>query len=499
MKRRHFITSATLGASAACLGSYTVNPDPAAEGDPSGTEHEPSGSGSRIPGKISQKGLAEKPPLGWNSFDSYGVYLHHDAAMKNLDAMAEKLKPHGYEYFVIDGGWYGEFRLKPGTIYSTEKHAEGLHLDQYGVYQPSKTYFEQGFGPIVDHAHNLGLKVGVHIMRGIPRKAVELNLPVRNSSQTARDIADTSNICRWNPQNYGVDMNQPGAQAYYDSVFRQVAEWGIDFVKVDDITPYPEEIEAVAKAIENSGREMVYSLSPGGPVYKPYLPYYKSAHMLRTTSDIWDRRSDLHKAFDAWRQYQGIAQEGFWPDLDMIPFGMLQLMSPEELSTGEENAELAGFGNRRKCNLTPAQMRTFITIRSLAASPLFMGGDLPSLEGYALELITNSEMLACNQNGECGIHVFEKEGIEVWNTHKKGHPGAGWIGIFNRNTGRRKLSLSRLDMGLVEIGKSYIPEALNGPVNLTDVWNNASERMTTAVFNADIEADDVIFLKYEKL
>jgi hypothetical protein len=483
MKRRDFINSAALGVSAACLGGCKTVQE-------SGVEHEHSGNSTR-------NDLALRPPLGWNSFDSYGVYLHHDAAIKNLDAMAEKLQPHGYEYFVIDGGWYGEFRLKPGTIYSVEKHAEDLHLDEYGVYQPGTTYFEHGFRPIVDHAHDLGLKIGVHIMRGIPRKAVRLNLPVKNTSYTARDIADTSSICRWNPQNYGVDMDKPGAQAYYDSVFSQVAEWGFDFVKVDDLTAYPEEILAIAEAIENSGREMVYSLSPGGPVYKPYLPYYKSAHMLRITTDIWDRRSDLDKAFDAWKQYQGIAREGFWPDLDMIPFGRLQLMSPEGLTSGDRDVALSGLGHTRESNLTSAQMRTFITIRSLAASPLFMGGDLPTLDAYSLALITNREMLACNQNGECGINVYEKEGIEVWITHQKGRPGAGWIGIFNRNAGPKQVGLSRVELGLVEIGADYTPAGLEGPVKLTDVWNNTSDRMTSSTYSADIKADDVVFLKYE--
>ena len=124
--------------------------------------------------------------MGWNSFDSYGVYLHEDAARANLEAMAQKLKPFGYEYFVIDNGWFGEYKLIPGTLYSTEKHASRLNLDEHGYYLPSKTYFPHGFAPLIQRAHELGLKFGVHLMRGIPRQAVEQNLPIEGTPRRPR-------------------------------------------------------------------------------------------------------------------------------------------------------------------------------------------------------------------------------------------------------------------------------------------------------------------------
>ncbi|MDX1285004.1 MAG: alpha-galactosidase, partial [Draconibacterium sp.] len=147
--------------------------------------------------------LAQNPPMGWNSFDSYGVYLHEEAAMVNLEAFAEKLKPFGYEYYVIDAGWFGEFKLRPGTIYPAEKHAEKMNFNEYGLLQPSETYFPNGLQPIIDRCHELGLKFGLHLMRGIPREVVKLNLPVEGTNYHASDIADTTSICVWNPQNYG--------------------------------------------------------------------------------------------------------------------------------------------------------------------------------------------------------------------------------------------------------------------------------------------------------
>lgn len=181
MKRRLFLSSTLIGASGLIIKPLSYGKSITNENENENTYF-----------KVTE--LAPTPPLGWNSFDSYGVYLHHDAAMANLKAMAEKLKPSGYEYFVIDGGWYGEFKLVSGTIFPNEKHASEVNINEFGIYQPSKTYFSKGFKPIVDYAHQLGLKTGLHLMRGISRKAVELNLPIKNSKYRAADVVDKESI-----------------------------------------------------------------------------------------------------------------------------------------------------------------------------------------------------------------------------------------------------------------------------------------------------------------
>ena len=197
--------------------------------------------------------LAPKPPMGWNSFDSYGVYLHETAALKNLECMATILKPHGYEYFVIDSGWFAEYTLRPGTIFSVEKHAKEIRINEFGHFLPSKTYFPNGFKPIADRCHALGLKFGIHLMRGIPRKAWEKNLPIKGTKYRARDIANTDKKenCVWCTYNYAVDMSKPGAQEWYDGLIQHIADMGVDLIKYDDIVPHPDEVEAVAKAIKN--------------------------------------------------------------------------------------------------------------------------------------------------------------------------------------------------------------------------------------------------------
>ena len=442
--------------------------------------------------------LAQTPPMGWNSFDSYGVYLHEEAAMANVEAFAEKLKPFGYKYFVIDAGWFGEFKLQDGTIYPAEKHAEKLNFNEYGLLQPSKTYFPNGLQPIIDRCHELGFKFGLHLMRGIPRAAVEANTPVKGTKYSARDIADTTSICKWNHQNYGVDMSEPGAQEFYNSLINQMADWGVDFIKYDDLVPYPEEIKGIANAIEQCGRPIVYSLSPGGDVDPDHLNAFKKAQMLRVTPDIWDDQKGIDQCFAAWRKWQGKEEPGFWIDMDMIPFGQLQLMSPKpkgltgdeskdeirnKIKSGEiENFELlAGKGWNRWSEFTKDQMYTFITLRALSASPLMVGGDLPSLDDFSLELLTDKEMLECNQNGVVGHLVYDANGIEIWNTPKKNSED-GWIGIFDQTPEVNEISLKVKDLGL-DAAQTY---------EFENVWkeNKVSE------LDFSIHPNGVVFLKY---
>ncbi len=433
--------------------------------------------------------LAPTPPMGWNSFDSYGVYLHEEAAYANLEAMAEKLKPHGYEYFVIDNGWFGEYALQEGTLFPAEKHAHDIRINEYGYFQASEVYFPNGLKPIVERAHELGLKFGIHLMRGIPRKAYELDLPIFGTPYTARDIANTDpkENCTWCTYCYAVDMSKPGAQAWYDGLIQYIADMGVDLIKYDDIVPHPDEVEAVAKAIAKTGRPIILSLSPGGQVDPNALDLFRKGNMLRVTADVWDEQYYIDACFDAWRKWQGKEQPGFWIDMDMIPFGQLQLMSPPSKDTSKSPMDkgdiaLAGKGVRRQSRLTPPQMETFITMRALAASPLMMGGDLPTLDDFSLSLITNPEMIACNQNGVMGTLVHENAGIEIWKTNQKGTTTSGWIGIFNRTDEPSTFRLAQKHLELD--GTGY---------RIVDVWRNKTVNFGETIL---LNAQGVLFLRF---
>lgn len=431
--------------------------------------------------------VAQKPPMGWNSFDSYGVYLPEDEAYRNVDAMVEMLKKHGYEYFVVDNGWFGEYKLQPGTRFPAEKHASDVNINEYGLLQPSKTYFPGGMKKLADYVHSKGVKFGLHVMRGIPRKSVERNTPVKGTAYRAADIADKKNICTWCTYNYGVDMDKPGAQEFYDSWIGQMAEWGVDFIKADDIVPFPREVQAMARAIEKSGRPIVFSLSPGDHVREEDFPLLKLGNMLRVTSDIWDDRHGLDQCFAAWKRWQGKAKPGFWLDMDMIPFGRLQLMSPppsKAEKVTQKQVALAGKGYARQSQLTPDQMYTFITMRALAASPLMMGGALLGLDDFSLKLLTNREMIACNQNGMMGAVLSDKDGLFVAKTPEQNSDN-GWIGIFNRNTKPLEVKLTAELLGLSRLGEH----------SLHDIWEGKNLKEGQEY---RIASDGVLFIRYKK-
>jgi len=430
-------------------------------------------------------GQASSPFLGWNSYNCYGTHINEKLTWENLDAFIQKLKPYGYEYFVLDAGWYRHYELKPGEIWPTDGDIAILTIDEFGRFVPSPVFFPNGFKDIIDYAHKHGVKFGLHLMRGIPREVVEKNLPVRGTKYFARDIANVKDTCNWSSLNYGIDMDKPGAQEYYNSVLELLAGWGVDFIKYDDIVHKPKEINAVANAIERTGKNIILSISPGDDIYPEYYETYKRAQMVRISRDIWDLKEDLEISFERWEHILPYADKGFWLDMDMIPFGHIRVNYPVTKNKLKSNR-----GYERMDYFSYAQKKTFITQRAMAASPLFMGGTLTSSPKSVFELITNPEMLACNQNGVTGKLVKRisnyAEKVDVWKTNHKTRAGEGWIGVFNRNSYMDMVSFKKEELGLNQ-GESY---------QLYDIWGQKIiEDAETFIF--EIPADDVVFIRYK--
>lgn len=436
------------------------------------------------PSKQSVRPLTPVPPLGWNSYDCYGCSANERVVRANLAAFAAKLKPAGYEYFVIDNGWFAEYVIEPGEEFTREREASDVRLDGHARLLPSKVSFPNGLKPLIDHAHALGIKFGVHMMRGVPRKAVALRQPIVGADLTAADIANTEDTCRWCKYMFGVDMDKPGAHAYYDSVVAQLADWGIDFIKYDDIVHKPREIEAVADAIAKCGRDIVLSLSPGDVINLADVGAYSRANMFRITGDVWDKRASINNGFKRWEQVQDLSVEGLWLDLDMIPFGRLMVWNPDT-PVRQECTSLAGLGTARDDRFTPAQRRTFMAQRALAASPLFMGGELTMSSDEAIRLVTDEQMLACNQNGVTGKLVHRTEQIDVWRTPHRSKQDAGWFGVFNRTESRWHGTLELRQIGVD-------PHA-----SLWDIWRDVPVTTDHGQLTSEIDPDDVMFLRYE--
>lgn len=352
--------------------------------------------------------LALTPPLGWNSYDCYGCSVREAEVRANAEYMAQHLSRFGWQYIVIDGEW-ADREIKAGGC----RPNATLEIDEYCRLIPAISRFPsaaggQGFEPLADYIHSLGLKFGIHIMRGIPRPAVERNLSILGTDSHAQGIADTSSTCTWNTDMYGVDMSKPGAQAYYDSIIALYAGWGVDFIKADDMSLpyYPDEIAALSQAIEKTGRDIVLSLSPGDsedvvpPNPKKVAHLINHCEMWRVSSDLWDRWKDIKTQFTLCSRWSPYAGPGHWPDADMLPLGRLSIRGV--------------VGTDRMTDLTQDEQFTLMTLWCVARSPLMLGGDLPSNDDFTLSLITNREVLAVNQTSTGSRELFRRGDQVVW-------------------------------------------------------------------------------------
>ncbi|MEH7414464.1 glycoside hydrolase family 27 protein [Neobacillus drentensis] len=384
--------------------------------------------------------FAKTPPLGWNSWDCYGAAVREEEVKGNADYMAEFLKPYGWEYVVVDIQWY-----EPGANSSVYRPFVPLEMDEYSRLIPAANRFPSaadgtGFKALAEYVHNLGLKFGIHIMRGIPRQAVHANAPILGTKARARDIAHPNSICPWNTDMYGVDAGKVGAQEYYNSLFQMYAEWGVDFVKVDDIAAsrlydtHLDEIKLIRKAIENCGRDMVLSLSPGPAPLEYEEDLKANANMWRMTDDFWDHWNLLYGMFERcekWNEYTGA---GHWPDCDMLPLGHIGIRS------------LDGGGADRWTRFTKDEQVTMMTLWSIFRSPLMFGGELRDNDEWTLSLLTNKEVLELNQNSHSNRLVYRKDDKIVWTA--KDQENNTYAALFNATNEAAEVEVTLGQLGL---------------------------------------------------
>ena len=323
------------------------------------------------------------PPMGWNSWDCFGPSVKEAEVKANADYMAANLKQYGWEYIVVDIRWYVDNQ----TTGSYNAYASSTFIyDAFGRYMPSPTRFPSaangaGFKPLADYVHGKGLKFGIHIMRGVPKVAVTNNLPIKGTAKTAANIYTTADQCTWLQDNYTVLSTKVGAQEYYNSIFELYASWGVDFVKIDDLSrPYhQDEIDMIRKAIDTCGRPIVLSMSPGETPVEKFSHVKTHANMWRTVDDFWDNWSQLSYQFHVCSKWAPYIGPGTWPDADMLPLGHISIR-------GER-------GVNRQTNFTQDEQYTLMTLWSIFKSPLMFGGNLPDNTAFTKGLLTNEEVL----------------------------------------------------------------------------------------------------------
>jgi len=386
--------------------------------------------------------MVQTPPMGWNSWDSWGLTINETQFRDSVTWFKNNLQRFSWQYVVIDEGWFAQHPENPvGHMDYT--------LSDDGRYVPALNRFPsaasgKGFRPLADWVHSLGLKFGIHIVHGIPREAVTRNLRIAGSHFTAADAADISDTCAWNSDNYGVKNNKAG-QAYYDSVADLYAKWGVDYLKVDCISrPWKaDEIHMIRDALLRSGRPIVFSLSPGPTPIEAADDAVRSAQLWRISDDMWDLWSkpadappfpqSLKNQFALLAKWNPFAGPGHWPDADMLPIGYL--------------GPTPGWGQPRQSRLTRDEVRTMITLWSIARSPLFIGTNLLKMDSFTESVLTNPEIIAVDQYSENNHPLFQKGDMAVWTASAPEHAG-DYYALFNLGDAPQPINYSWRDLGV---------------------------------------------------
>jgi alpha-galactosidase len=358
----------------------------------------------------------------------------------NADYTARNLAKYGWQYIVVDIQWS---EPNPQT-HGYRPNAE-LVMDAYGRLTPAPNRFPsaangKGFKPLADYVYCKRLTFGIHIMRGIPRRAADANLPVCGTQAKAADIANKTSTCMWNGDMHGVDTRLPGGQDYYDSIVQLYASWSVHFIKADDMFGFgprgdnSSEIEAFSKAIRKAMRPIVLSLSPGTRDASRVALFSQYAQMWRISGDFWDRWVDLKRQFPNLAKWSQYSKPGNWPDADMLPLGKIGIRAER--------------GDPRMSLLTHDEQRTLTTLWSIARSPLMFGGNLPDNDDFTLSLIANGEVLAVNQKASASKELFSRENQVAWVGEMAGSP-AKYLAVFSiGDAGEEEIAVKWADLGL---------------------------------------------------
>ncbi len=406
---------------------------------------------------------APSPPMGWSEWDAYGMTVTEADVKANAIVLAG-LRQYGWQYALIDAGWYIE---NPTDAKQEDRR---YVLDGEGRLTPAVNRFPSaangaGFRPLADWLHARGLKFGIHVMPGIPRQAVTENLPIAGSRFHAVDAADTTQTCSWDKEFYVAKDNAAG-QDYYDAMVRLYAEWGVDYIKlgcVSDHPFHPSEIRQIAEAVRKTGRPIVLSLSPGPPPEDYVDLVSRYAQVWRISAEHWDFWAPppgktgypvgLREAFDLFEKWAPYVNPGSWVDGDLLPDGWL---GPHP-----------GWGEPRQSRETEDEQRTEFTLWAIARSPLILGCNLAKLNAFTLSLITNKEVIAINQS--------------AWNSHpvKTVAPGFEHARVWVAQTGaidRPNLYFAffNLDDRPVTLHSTWAQLGLEGKHAARNLWNGNS-------------------------
>jgi alpha-galactosidase len=409
--------------------------------------------------------IAATPYSGWSSFSQQTLqpdFLTQASTIAQSDTLRSSgLQAHGYTYINIDSGWMGSF-------------------DGYGRPIPNALFPD--IRAMFDHIHQNGQKGGIYWIPGVEQPAVEANAPILGTPYHIQDIlavpyraGNAFGGDGTSPYHYKIDFTKPGAQEYIDSVVALFASWGVDFIKLDAVTPgsYNDDfridnradVAAWSTAIERSGRPIWLTVS--WQLDRDYLDVWQRyANARRIDDDVecegrcatmtnWPRVYKRLRDLPNWQETAG--PRGGWNDLDALE-----------------------IGNGATDGLTTEEKKSAFTIWSMANAPLFLGGDLSKLDAVGRQIATNDEALALDRSGHPGS---EKIGgtHPVW-VSDQGN-GVQYVAIFNTDQTPEMVTLHWPDIGL------------SGAIAMKDIWSGKVSGPSLINYETRVEGHGVRLFK----
>jgi alpha-galactosidase len=389
------------------------------------------------------------PPMGWNGWNSWAREIDREKVIASAHAMVNMgLKDHGWTYINIDDAW------------------QSPRAGKYHAIQPNEKFPD--FPGMIAEIHSLGLKAGLYSTPWITSYA---GYP--GGSSNSEDGAFPDSV-RDNKRAY----RYVGQYTFEENDARQMAEWGIDYLKYDWRLEVPS-AERMAAALKNSGRDIFYSLSNSAP-FAHAEDWSRIANAWRTGPDIRDSWHSLHfSAFtiDPWAPFAG---PGHWNDPDMLIIG--------NVSTGME---------LHPTRLTPNEQYSHVSLFSLLAAPLLIGCPIEQLDDFTLNLLTNDEVIEINQDplGKPGSMVVEKDGVQI--RVKQLHDGSCAVGLFHvGDYGKTPQSYFRWgDEKPMSFTFNLKHAGLTGKWKLRDVWRQKDLGVFENTFSAEIPHHGVLLLR----
>ncbi|MBN2019647.1 MAG: putative Ig domain-containing protein [Sedimentisphaerales bacterium] len=387
------------------------------------------------------------PPMGWNSWNCWSGNVSEKNVRDSAKAMFDTgLINYGWTHINIDDGW------------------QGRRGGQFNAIQPNEKFPDMK--GLCDYVHSLGLKIGIYSTPWVTSYAGNIGGSSDNENGAWVKITGYENYVKNHRHGkYKFDINDA----------KRWAQWGFDYLKYDWKPNDEQNTRRMADALRASGRDVVFSLSNTAPFQKAAL-WARLANSWRTTNDIrdaWSRTQlpkdeswslgilDIWKLHSKWVSFNG---PGHYNDADMLVVGNI------------------GWGNPRPTRLTPDEQYSHITLWCLWSSPLLLGCPLDQLDEFTLNLLTNNEVLAINQDPLC------EQAKEIPLT------GKGKILVKNLEDGSKAVGLFNIGSEPNAVKVTWGQLGVSGKQNVRDLWRQKDIGIYTAQFEAMVRPHGVILI-----